>query len=89
MNTADIENAMNDIDIEDTRELVEYSIDELNQLKHLFTQSLDHYNGLLKDEKLMATLKDGDLMALKLCLKETQEQIKEIEDAIVAQTKNE
>ncbi len=78
---------MNDTDMEDTRELTDYSIDELNQLKHLFTQSLDHYNGLLKDEKLMSTLKEGDLMALKLCLKETEDQIKEI-DHIIA-TKNE
>ena len=83
----DIERAMDDLDMEDTRELKDYSIDELNQLKQLFTQSLDHYNGLLKDEKLMSTLKDGDLMALKLCLKETQEQIKEIDDVIA--TKNE
>jgi len=90
MNAADIEKAMNEPDMEDTRELKDYSVDELNQLKSLFTQSLDHYTGLLKDEKLMATLKDGDLMALKLCLKETEEQIKEIDDAIkVHETKNE
>ena len=87
MNAADIERAINDPDMEDTRELSDYSIDELNQLKHLFTQSLDHYNGLLKDEKLMSTLKEGDLMALKLCLKETEDQIKEIDDIIA--TKNE
>jgi hypothetical protein len=90
MNAADIEKAMNEGDMEDTRELKDYSVDELNQLKSLFTQSLDHYTGLLKDEKLMATLKDGDLMALKLCLKETEDQIKEIDDAIkVHETKNE
>lgn len=90
MNAADIEMAMNDTDMEDTRELSEYSIDELNQLKHLFTQSLDHYKNLLKDEKLMSTLKDGDLMALKLCLRETEAQIKEIDDVInVVETKNE
>ena len=90
MNAADIEKAMNESDMEDTRELKDYSVDELNQLKSLFTQSLDHYTGLLKDEKLMATLKDGDLMALKLCLKETEEQIKEIDDAIKGhETKNE
>jgi hypothetical protein len=80
---------MSHTEIEDTRELVEYSIDELNQLKQLFTQSLDHYKSLLKDETLMASLKDGDLMALKLCLKETEAQIKEIDDAIEGQTKNE
>ena len=90
MNAADIEKAMNEGHMEDTRELKDYSVDELNQLKSLFTQSLDHYTGLLKDEKLMATLKDGDLMALKLCLKETEEQIKEIDDAIKGhETKNE
>ena len=83
MNASEIDDAMLCTDdTEDTRDITEYSIDELNQLKHLFTQSLDHYNGLLKDEKLMASLKDGDLMALKLCLKETQDQIKEIDDAM-------
>lgn len=82
MNADDIEKAINEADIEDERELTDYSIDELNQLKHLFTQSLDHYNGLLKDEKLMSSLKEGDLMALKLCLKETEDQIKEIDDII-------
>jgi len=87
MNVDDVD--MSHTEIEDTRELVEYSIDELNQLKQLFTQSLDHYKSLLKDETLMASLKDGDLMALKLCLKETEAQIKEIDDAIKAQTKNE
>lgn len=84
MNASEIDDAMLCTDdTEDTRDITEYSIDELNQLKHLFTQSLDHYNGLLKDEKLMASLKDGDLMALKLCLKETQDQIKEIDDAML------
>ena len=87
MNVDDVD--MSHTEIEDTRELVEYSIDELNQLKQLFTQSLDHYKSLLKDETLMASLKDGDLMALKLCLKETEAQIKEIDDAIEGQTKNE
>ena len=86
---ADIEKACDSIDDIEDIDITAYSVDELNQLKTLFTQSLDHYNGLLKDEKLMATLKDGDLMALKLCLKETEEQIKEIDDAIKAQTKNE
>lgn len=86
---ADIEKAVESMDDIEDIDITAYSVDELNQLKTLFTQSLDHYNGLLKDEKLMATLKDGDLMALKLCLKETEEQIKEIDDAIKAQTKNE
>jgi len=86
---ADIEKAVESIDEIEDIDIKAYSVDELNQLKTLFTQSLDHYNGLLKDEKLMASLKDGDLMALKLCLKETEEQIKEIDDAIAAQTKNE
>jgi hypothetical protein len=86
---ADIEKACDSIDEIEDIDITAYSVDELNQLKTLFTQSLDHYNGLLKDEKLMATLKDGDLMALKLCLKETEEQIKEIDDAIKAQIKNE
>jgi hypothetical protein len=89
MNPADIEKACESMGSVEDIDITSYSVDELNQLKTLFTQSLDHYNGLLKDEKLMATLKDGDLMALKLCLKETEEQIKEIDDAIAAQTKNE
>jgi len=77
---------MDELDIGDI-DIKEYSLDDLNQLKHLFTQSLDHYTGLLKNEKLMATLKDGDLLALRLCLKETEDQIKEIDDAIASHKK--
>jgi hypothetical protein len=89
MNTADIERAIEGMD-DIVEDITTYSVGDLNQLKTLFTQSLDHYNGLLKDEKLISSLKEGDLMALKLCLKETQDQIKEIDDAIAAhETKNE
>jgi hypothetical protein len=69
-----------DIDID----IKKYSLDELRQLKELLTQSQEHYLGLLKDEKLMASLKEGDLMALKLCLAETETQIKELDDEVVS-----
>jgi len=67
--------------------LSSYSVDELNQLNTLLTQSLNHYTGLFKDEKLMATLKDGDIFALKLCLKETEEEMKLVADEIESRGK--
>jgi hypothetical protein len=65
---------------EEDIDITKYSLDEIRQLKELLIQSQDHYVGLLKDEKLMASLKEGDLMALKLCLAETEKQIKELDD---------
>ena len=67
--------------------LTRYSVDELHQLNTLLTQSFDHYTGLFKDEKLMATLKDGDVFALKLCLKETEAEMKLVADEIASRGK--
>lgn len=67
--------------------LTRYSVDELHQLNTLLTQSLNHYTGLFKDEKLIATLKEGDVMALKLCLKETEAEMKLVADEIESRKK--
>jgi hypothetical protein len=67
--------------------LTSYSVDELHQLNTLLTQSLNHYTGLFKDEKLMATLKEGDVFALKLCLKETEAEMKLVSDEIESRKK--
>jgi hypothetical protein len=40
-----------------------------------------------KDEKLIATLKEGDVFALKLCLKETEAEIKLVADEIESRKK--
>jgi len=73
-------------DSEDLAPLTSYSVDDLNQLNTLLTQSLNHYTGLFKDEKLMATLKDGDVFALKLCLKETEAEMKLVADEIASRS---
>ena len=67
--------------------LSSYSIDELNQLNSLLTESFNHYTNLFKDEKLMATLKEGYVMALKLCLRETESELKVVADEIASRTK--
>jgi hypothetical protein len=67
--------------------LTSYSVDELHQLNTLLTQSLNHYTGLFKDEKLIATLKEGDALALKLCLKETEAEMKLVADEIESRKK--
>lgn len=72
---------------EDLQSLTSYSVDELHQLNTLLTQSLNHYTSLFKDEKLMATLKDGDVFALKLCLKETEAEMKLVADEIASRGK--
>ena len=66
--------------------LTTYSIDELNQLNKLLIESLNHFNGLFKDEKLMATIKGGDVMALKLCIKETEAEMKLVADEIASRS---
>ena len=72
---------------EEPQPLTSYSVDELHQLNTLLTQSLNHYTGLFKDEKLIATLKEGDVMALKLCLKETEAEMKLVADEIESRKK--
>ena len=66
--------------------LTSYSINELDQLNTLLTQSLNHYTSLINDEKLMATLKDGDIFALRLCLKETESEMKLVSDEITSRS---
>ena len=66
--------------------LTSYSINELDQLNTLLTQSLNHYTSLINDKKLMATLKDGDIFALRLCLKETESEMKLVSDEITSRS---
>lgn len=60
----------------------EYSKGELEQAKELTLQSLNHYKKLLDDPETMATLKDGDKMALNLCFEETKKEIELIDEAL-------
>jgi hypothetical protein len=65
-----------------------YTENELNQLKELLEQSLNHYKTLVNDTKLMETLKEGDVLALNLCLAETEVQINEVNDEIKTRKKD-
>ena len=55
---------------------------ELEQLKELTLQSLNHYKKLLVDSETMATLKEGDKMALNLCFQETKKELESIEEQL-------
>jgi hypothetical protein len=55
---------------------------ELRQLKELTLQSLNHYKKLLDDSETMATLKEGDKMALNLCFQETKKEFDDIEEQL-------
>lgn len=55
---------------------------ELNQLKELTLQSLNHYKKLLDDSETMSTLKEGDKMALNLCFEETKKELESIEEEL-------
>ena len=59
-----------------------YSKKELEQAKELTLQSLHHYKKLLDDSETMASLKEGDKMALNLCFEETKKEIESIEEAL-------
>jgi hypothetical protein len=68
--------------------LSSYSIDELHQLNTLLTQSYDHYMKLLKDQEVVAKLKEGDLMALNMCLKETLNEMDSVKSEIESRILN-
>jgi hypothetical protein len=58
------------------------TLKELGQLKELTLQSFNHYKKLLDDSETMASLKDGDKMALNLCFEETKKELESIEEAL-------
>jgi len=62
--------------------LTAMSSDDLKQLKVLYNQSYEHYKKLLNDAALMTGLKEGDILAVKLCMAEVEKDIKEIDDLI-------
>jgi len=64
------------------QDIKSYTIQELKQLKELITQSYEHYAKMMADEKLTSSLKEGDLMALRLCHEETKKELDEIEQEI-------
>jgi len=55
---------------------------EIEQIKELTLQSLNHYKKLLDDPETMASLKEGDKMALNLCFEETKKELESIEEAL-------
>jgi len=69
---------LEDIDVP----LTAMSSDDLKQLKVLYNQSYEHYKKLLNDATLMTGLKEGDILAVKLCMAEVEKEIKEIDDLI-------
>ena len=66
--------------------ITSYSLKELNQLRELLMQSYTHYEKLLKDTVMVATLKEGDKYALQRCFEETDAEVKEL-DAEIASRK--
>ena len=66
--------AIDDIDVP----LTSMSAEDLRQLKGLYEQSRKHYEAMLKGD-----LKEGDLLAVKMCMAEVEQEIREI-DAILA-----
>ena len=68
--------------------LSSHSMDELHQLNTLLTQSYDHYMKLLKDEEVVAKLKEGDLMALNMCVRETLSEMDSVKSEIESRMPN-
>jgi hypothetical protein len=63
--------------------LTDMSSNDLNQLKGLYEQSRTHYLTILKDT---SALKEGDILAVKMCLAEVEKEINDIN--IIIATKN-
>ena len=70
-----MEEETGDIDVP----LTSMSADDLRQLKHLYEQSRNHYLKILEDT---SSLKEGDILAVKLCLAEVDKEIQEIDSLI-------
>lgn len=62
--------------------LSDMSADDLRQLKGLYEQSRSHYLKILEE----SALKEGDILAVKLCLAEVEKEINDIN--IIIATKN-
>lgn len=60
----------------------EYTKGQLEQAKELTLQSLNHYKKLLDDPETMASLKEGDKMALQLCFDENKKELEAIEQSL-------
>jgi hypothetical protein len=58
--------------------LTEMSVDDLRQLKSLYTQSLDYYKKLLAE----GGISEGNVLAVNLCMAEIQKDLEEIEALI-------
>lgn len=59
-----------------------FSHEELLQLRELNMQSLAHYEKLLADTATMEKLKEGDRLALKMCLDEVVSDLAEIDQEL-------
>ena len=59
-----------------------FSHEELLQLRELNIQSLAHYEKLLAHSETMDKLKEGDRLALKMCLDEVVSDLKEIDEQL-------
>ena len=66
--------AVDDIDVP----LTSMSAEDLRQLRGLYEQSRKHYEAMLK-----GNLKEGDLLAVKMCMAEVEQEIRDI-DTIIA-----
>jgi hypothetical protein len=62
--------------------LTDMSTDDLRQLKGLYEQSRTHYLKILGE----SNLKEGDILAVKMCLAEVEKEINDIN--IIIATKN-
>ena len=63
--------------------LTDMTPDDLRQLKGLYEQSRTHYIKILEDT---SALKDGDILAVKMCLAEVEKEINDIN--VIIATKN-
>ena len=72
-------------DIQDIQDipLTDMTSDDLRQLKGLYEQSRTHYLTILKDT---SALKEGDILAVKMCLAEVEKEINDINIIIASKS---
>jgi len=74
-------NAVNENALEDIADIAyaDIKVNDLIQLKALYEQSFTHYKKIMEDT---TGLKEGDILAVTLCMKEVENEINQIESAI-------
>jgi hypothetical protein len=62
--------------------LSSYTVKDIKQLQEMIKKTLDHYLKIQEDSQYLSTLFECDRLAFRLCLKQAEDDMKEIDDEL-------